>query len=100
MGVGRRHPVMIRIESLRTVSILRARVLRHQTRVAYFAALYSRAKTLVCSLEALAPNVLQVRRLIRLFLAKALVRGFSQCYSEICGEKVMVYWSSVERYLK
>jgi len=51
MGVGHRYPVMIRIELLRTVSILRACVLRHQTGVAHSAALYTRAMALVRSVH-------------------------------------------------
>ena len=70
--VGWKHPVMIRMVSLRTPSNFFVCLFRHQVRAAYSAALYATAKVLMRSVNVFAPHEVPAKHLIRLFLAETL----------------------------
>ena len=79
VGVGWRHPVMMRIVSLRATSNFLVCLLRHQAGTAYSAALYATAKALMQSVDVLAPHEVPAKHLIRLFLAETLEHRPSKC---------------------
>ena len=56
VGVGWRHPVLIRMVSLRATSNFLICLLRHQAGATYSAALYATAKALMRSVDVFAPT--------------------------------------------
>ena len=74
VGMGWRHPVMIRMVSLRVTSNFLVCLLRDQAGATYSAALYATAKALMRSVDVFAPHKVRAKHLIRLFLAEALER--------------------------
>ena len=79
IGVGWRHPVMIRIVSLRATSNFLVCLLRHQAGAAYSAALYAKVRALMRSVDVFESHEVPARHQIRLFLAETLERRPSKC---------------------
>ena len=67
VGVGWRHPVMMRMVSLRATSNFPVCLLGHQAGAVYSAVLYATAKSLMRSVNVFAPHEVPAEHLIRLF---------------------------------
>ena len=79
VGVGWRHPVMIRMVSFRATSNFLVCLLCHQVGTARSAALYATAKALMRSVDVFAHHEVPTKHLIRLFLAETLKGRHSKC---------------------
>ena len=80
VGVGWRHPVMIRMVLLRATSNFLVCLLRHKAGAVYPAALHAITKVLMQSVHVFAPDEVPAKHLIRLFLAETLDCRPSKCY--------------------